>query len=138
MTRHRHGGGVHAEAVVERSAMVRRRAAIRNGRFLVARISSGSTILRNASSISRTGNIDTGIVMHTHKHLERLSLTELRALEERVARGETTFDEEMELIIANGCRPDEAAFEAALERALCRGEDPTPPADDPDDIDERS
>jgi hypothetical protein len=62
--------------------------------------------------------------MHTHKELESLSIAELRALEERIARGETTFDEEMELIIANGGRPDEAAFEAALERALCRGEDP--------------
>lgn len=75
--------------------------------------------------------------MHTHKQLESLSATELRALEERIARGETTFDEEMELIVANGCRPDQAAFEAALERAMCRGEDPTPPVDDLDDTDGR-
>lgn len=69
--------------------------------------------------------------MYTHRQLESLSLEELRALEERIARGETSFDEEMELIIANGGRPDAAAFEAALERALCRGEDP------PESIDEQ-
>jgi hypothetical protein len=68
--------------------------------------------------------------MNTRRHLDTLSLEELRALEERIARGDTTFDEEMELIIANGCRPDQAAFEAALERAMCRGEDPPAELDD--------
>ena len=71
--------------------------------------------------------------MRTPRHLESLSLDELRALEERIARGETSFDEEMELMIANGCRPDQAAFEAALERALCRGEDPPETLEDMED-----
>ena len=71
--------------------------------------------------------------MDAHRQLDSLSLDELRALQDRVARGETTFDEEMALIIANGCNPDEAAFEAALERAMCRGVDPEPGLDDLDD-----
>jgi hypothetical protein len=90
------------------------------------RLFNCSTQLIRHIALKRTG-------MKRHRQLDSLSLEELRALEERVARGETTFDEEMALIVANGCRPDEAAFEAALERALCRGEDPPPSLDDLDD-----
>jgi hypothetical protein len=93
---------------------------------------SGRTVVKffsDPSSIFET--------MEQRHHPDSLSAEELRALEERVARGETSFDEEMQLIVANGCRPDQAAFEAALERSLCRGEDPPVSIDDdleePDD-----
>lgn len=68
------------------------------------------------------------------KRQRRLADEELQTLDERVARGETTFDEETLAIVAHGCRAEVAALEAALERALCRGEDPPPTQDDIDEI----
>jgi hypothetical protein len=56
--------------------------------------------------------------------LRQFSTQELNELDERIARGESTFDEELIALTAHGCRHEAAAFEAALERALCRGEDP--------------
>ena len=57
--------------------------------------------------------------MQKNHHRPTMPEEELRELEERMNRGETTFDEEMEVMMAHGADREEAAFEAALERCMC-------------------